>query len=209
MMQFFLTRLAINPALRTIALWMLAVSSFAFDYSAEAQKSDVIPFVDLGYGLAIHQLPGSDGGAASGVIKTAVGMQWLSFVSAQVGLWHWRKRNNTAQSRSSTETPRSNIQLDGISALWELTLQLPIASQRAKLSYGPFYRFGRHCWAAVISGLAQPWAKDGCSDIHSLGVVLPISSRMNDDLVWYIEGSDTDLEGISSRSVQIGAKLAF
>lgn len=178
----------------------------------EGEKSNnLVPYVDLGAGLGVHFLPETEEGATSRVLKTAVGVQWFSFISTQIGLWHWSGQNNaatkdTTASDSSEDAP---INFDGISAAMEVTLQLPIASEKSALSYGPYIRYGRHCWSGVLSGVIEPWSKEGCSNLHSAGVVFPTSSRLSGDTVWYLEFSHSSLKRLTTRSVQVGAKLAF
>ena len=209
--MLFLKYLLILTASMT---FMMSFDAAASDYYSSGYKNNekIVPYVDLGFGIGIHSLPDTDEGTSSRILKTSVGVQWLSFLSAQVGLLHWSNyrnggRNNNPESDDKEEG--QPLEFDGISVAWELTAQLPIGNKIRQLSHGPYYRFGRHCWTAVLSGLSQPWSKEGCSNIQSIGFVFPTSSSMNSELVWFLELSQTDLERLESRSVQISAKLPF
>lgn len=162
------------------------------------------PYVDLALGLGVHVLEDTDEGAASRLIKTAVGVQWLPFISTQVGLWHWSSEKD---ERSEEEEQQPTF--DGVSASWEILLQTPLNNQYSSISYGPYYRFGRHCWSAVMTGLVQPWSKEGCSDLQTLGFTFPSGKETENNAALYIEFSRTDLDGLSSSSLQLGARLAL
>lgn len=172
----------------------------------------LVPYADLGIGLGMHVLPDSDEGTSSRVIKAALGIQWLPFISTQFGLWHWSSLSDRPKDEPIREggTKKSDpVRFEGMSASWELTLQVPVSSQRTVLSYGPYYRIGWHCWTGVLTGLMQPWSKEGCSDLHSLGFVFPVTDRKGGDTVLYIEVSHSELDSLSTRSMQLGAKLPF
>lgn len=176
------------------------------------QDGKLVPYVELGIGLGVHVLKGADEGANSRVIKTSLGIQWLPFISTQMGLWHWSNHNNRAQETSSDEAAtdkKTPVSFEGMSASWELTLQIPISSQNTALSYGPYYRIGRHCWSGVVSGFVQPWSREGCSDLHSVGFVFPVSDQRAGKTVLFIEASHSNLDTLSTRSLQLGAKLPF
>lgn len=193
---------------------MMSFDAAARDYYSSGYKNNetIVPYVDLGFGIGVHSLPDTDEGTSSRILKTSVGVQWLSFLSAQMGLLHWSNyRNSGRNSNPGSDNKEADqpIEFDGISVAWELTVQIPVGNKSNQLSHGPYYRFGRHCWTAVLSGLAQPWTKEGCSNIQSIGFVFPTSSSMGSELVWFLELSQTNLERLQSRSVQIGAKLPF
>lgn len=173
-------------------------------YGFADNDEHLLPYVDLGLGLSVHVLEESEEGAASQLLKTAIGVQWLPYISTQVGLWHW---SNEEDKSESTEEERASF--EGLSASWEITLQTPLSNKSSAFSYGPYYRFGRHCWSAVFSGLIQPWSKEGCSDIRSVGFVFPSAAKYEADAVLYLEFSHSDFAEVSTRSMQLGAKLAF
>lgn len=175
------------------------------------QDGKLVPYVELGIGLGVHVLKGEDEGANSRVIKTSLGIQWLPFISTQMGLWHWSKHNNKSQETGSDEkaSNKTEVSFEGVSASWEITLQIPIFSDNTALSYGPYYRVGRHCWSGVGSGFVRPWSREGCSDLHSVGFVFPASDQRAGKTVLFIEASHSNLDTLSTRSVQLGAKLPF
>jgi hypothetical protein len=88
-----------------------------------------------------------------------------------------------------------------------VAVQWPIENGDSQLSSGPYYRYGRHCWSAVLTGLMQPWSKNGCSDLNTLGFSFP--SATAEKAALYIEFTRTDFDDLSSSSLQLGAKLAF
>lgn len=202
-----------NYLLLIVCCYTAGTSFSHADWEVDSRyDGKLIPYVDLGIGLGMHVLPDSDEGTSSRVIKAALGVQWLPFISTQFGLWHWSNLNNSAKDGSGTESSTDKmepVRFEGMSASWELTLQVPISSQKTVLSYGPYYRLGRHCWTGVLTGLVQPWSKEGCSDLHSLGFVFPVADRRGGDTVLYLEISHTELDQLSTKSMQIGAKLPF
>lgn len=166
-----------------------------------------VAYVDLALGLGVHVLDDSDQGAASKLIKMGVGVQWLPFLTTQAGIWSWNSQNNSKDiPEEDTEENRVGL-LNGLSASWEVALQWPIDNAGSKLSAGPYYRYGRHCWSAVLTGLLQPWSKKGCSDLNTLGFSFPVVKEKNAGV--YIEFTRTDFDDLSSNSLQLGAKLAF
>lgn len=187
---------------------------YSVDEVAGRYDGKLVPYVDLGFGLSVHVLPDADEGATSRLLKTGLGMQWLPFISTQLGLWHWSeagkgRRNDSANSsqQQASEDEQDPPTFEGLSASLEVVLQLPLQSQNTQLSYGPYYKYGRHCWSGVLSGLVQPWSKEGCSDIQSAGFTFPSSNKRSGGLVLFLEYSQSTLEDLSSRSVQMGAKL--
>lgn len=177
-----------------ITLLLLPLKSYA----------EAVTYVDLALGLSIHVLDETDEGAASEVLKTAIGVQWFPFLSTQVGVWSWSGREGDS-NKDSTEDEMASF--NGLSASWEIALQLPLEDKGTDFSLGPYYRFGRHCWSAVITGLVQPWSKEGCSQLQTLGFVFP--STVEDMAAMYIEFTRTDFDDLTSSSLQLGAKLAF
>lgn len=170
---------------------------------AELEFQPPVPYVDLALGLSVHVLEGSDQGAASQLIKTAVGVQWLPIISTQIGIWHW------ASEEESEDAEQERVSFEGISASWELTLQAPFESKNEVFHYGPYYRFGRHCWSAVLSGLVQIWSEEGCSKIQTLGFVFPSVEYIEKNAAFFIEFTRSDFEALSTSSMQLGAKLPF
>ncbi len=162
------------------------------------------PYVDLALGLGVHVLDETEEGAASQLLKTAVGVQWLPFVSTQIGVWHWSGDEDAKERDDDDEV---HPMFEGISLSWELALQVPLNNKYSSLSYGPYYRYGRHCWSAVLSGFVQPWSKEGCSDLQTLGFTFPSGAQTESNAVVYLEFSRTDFDGLSSSSLQVGARL--
>lgn len=172
-----------------------------------ATMSAPVTYVDLALGLGVHVLDDSDQGAASKLIKAGLGVQWLPFLTTQVGIWSWNSADN-AKDDPEDEADENRVgMLDSLSASWEVAVQWPIDNGRAQLSAGPYYRYGRHCWSAVLTGLLQPWSKKGCSDLNTLGFSFPMVKEKNAGV--YIEFTRTDFDDLSSSSLQLGAKLAF
>ncbi|MEH6448931.1 MAG: hypothetical protein V7765_09690 [Oleispira sp.] len=166
-----------------------------------------VTYVDLALGVGVHVIDDSDQGAASELIKTGVGIQWLPFLSTQVGIWSWSSENQSKRDPNE-DSERQNVGLfDGLSVSWEVAVQWPIENANSVLSSGPYYRYGRHCWSAVLTGLVQPWSKKGCSELNTLGFTFPTGSE--EDVGLYIEFTQTDFDDLFSSSLQLGAKLAF
>ena len=163
-----------------------------------------VSYVDLALGLGVHTLDDSDQGAASKLIKAGFGVQWFPFLSTQVGIWSW----NSEESSNKRDSEEREVGLfDGLSSSLEVSLQWPIENSGSSLSAGPYYRYGRHCWTAVLTGLLQSWSRKGCSDLNSIGFSFPVPKEQNTAV--YIEFTQTDFDDLSSRSLQLGAKLAF
>ncbi len=166
-----------------------------------------VPYVDLALGLGVHVLEGSDQGAASRVIKAGIGAQWFPFLSTQVGVWSWNSEDQSKRDPNEDSERRKVGMFDGLSASWEVAVQWPIKNSDSLLSSGPYYRYGRHCWSAVLTGVVQPWSKNGCSDLSTLGFSFPTATKENAAV--YIEFTQTSFDDLSSNSLQLGAKLAF
>jgi hypothetical protein len=176
-------------------------------YFPLTSMSAPVTYVDLALGLGVHVLDDSDQGAASKLIKAGIGVQWFPFLSTQAGIWSWNSEDQSKR-RPEDDSERKNVGLfNGLSASWEVVLQLPVENAGSKLSAGPYYRYGRHCWSAVLTGLLQPWSKKGCSDLNTLGFSFPVVKEKNAGV--YIEFTQTDFDDLSSSSLQLGAKLAF
>lgn len=162
-----------------------------------------VVYADLALGLSVHVLENSDEGAVSELIKTGIGIQLFPYLSTQLGIWSW-----SSEDQSKRESDEYDVgYFDGLSASWEVALQWPIANKGGLLSAGPYYRYGRHCWSAVLSGLVQPWSKKGCSGLNTVGFAFPNGENENAGL--YVEFTRTDFDDLSSSSLQLGAKLAF
>lgn len=172
---------------------------------AEVDLQAPVPYVDFALGLSVHVLEESDQGAASQLLKTAVGIQWLPMISTQVGVWHWS--GNEESNEEEEENEKANF--EGISASWEVVLQMPFESKNDVFNYGPYYRLGRHCWSAVLTGLVQVWSKEGCSKIQTLGFVFPSVQYEDENAALYIEFTRSDFDDLSTSSMQLGAKLPF
>jgi hypothetical protein len=166
-----------------------------------------VTYVDLTLGLGVHVLEESGEGAASKLIKAGMGVQWFPFFSTQLGVWSW---NSEAQSDRASEADSEQDKVglfDGLSASWEVVLQWPIDNKGSLLSAGPYYRYGQHCWSAVLTGLVEPWSKKGCSELNTVGFSFPTEKSENEGV--YIEFTRTGFDDLSSSSLQLGAKLAF
>lgn len=188
--------------------WLLLVSgmnlTLPLQGNCELDDDALIPYVDLALGLSVHVLADSDEGAASQLIKTAIGVQWLPFISTQVGLWHW-----ASEEDSTAEDEEERASFDGLSASWELALQVPFNNGQSRFAYGPYYRFGRHCWSAVFTGLVEPWSKEGCSDLQTIGFLFPAQQSYEEGAILYLEFSRSHFAEVSTNSIQLGAKLAL
>lgn len=166
-----------------------------------------VTYVDLALGLGVHVLDDTDQGAASKLIKAGMGVQWFPFLSTQVGIWSWNSEDpSKRESEENFEQKKLGV-FDGLSSSLEVALQWPIENAGALLSAGPYYRYGRHCWSAVLTGLLQPWSRKGCSDLNTLGFSFPVPKEKNAGV--YIEFTQTEFDDLSSRSLQLGVKLAF
>ena len=203
-----------------VASWLSIASASAQDNSAGSYFSP-IPYVDLALGMGIHKLDRSDSssvdsdekysvedqGAVSRLIKLGLGVQWFPSLSTQVGIWTW---NSSEQSKRVPDENSDDNRVglfDGLSSSMEVALQWPVDNPGSELSAGPYYRYGRHCWWAVLTGLLRPWSKEGCSNLNSIGYTFPLHSEETSAV--YVEFTRTDFDDLSSNSLQFGAKLAF
>lgn len=179
---------------------------FAHGVSAQTDSQGPLPYVDFALGLSIHVLDEDEQGAASQLIKSAVGIQWLPIISTQIGIWHW---SGNEYSNEEKDEEKDEANFEGISVSWELVLQAPFENNNNLFNYGPYYRLGSHCWSAVFNGLDQPWSKEGCSKIQTLGFVFPSVQYKNENTALYIEFTRSNFDDLSTNSMQLGAKLAF
>ncbi|MGK0247711.1 MAG: hypothetical protein ACI910_000438 [Oleispira sp.] len=178
-----------------------------FLYCPMAALSAPVTYIDLALGLGVHVLGESDEGAASKLIKAGMGVQWFPFLSTQLGVWSWSSKAQSDRA-SEDDSEQDTIALfDGLSASWEVVLQWPIDNTGSPLSAGPYYRYGQHCWSAVLTGLVEPWSKKGCSELNTVGFSFPMAKATNEGA--YIEYTRTRFDDLSSSSLQLGVKLAF
>jgi hypothetical protein len=206
-----------------LVVYLSAIASASAGANAGAEKISArsyfspVPYVDLALGMGIHKLDRSDNssenyeeedqGAVSRLIKLGLGVQWFPFLSTQVGIWTW---NSDQQSKRMPEDDAEYQRVglfDGVSSSMEIALQWPVDNPGSKLTAGPYYRYGRHCWSAVLTGLLRPWSKEGCSNLNSMGYTFPLHSEETSAV--YVEFTRTDFDDLSSNSLQFGAKLAF
>jgi hypothetical protein len=177
-----------------ITLWMLP----------SASHSEVVPFGDLSLGLGVQTLSDSDEGAVGYVSKAGVGLQLLPFISVQASLWAWGSNNNQS-TESSEDDETDNMSFESLGVSWEATLQLPFPNPKSDFRSGPYYRFGKQCWSAVLSGVLQPWSGRGCNDLHAIGLVFPSTRKTRAAL--YIEALQTNFDNLESDSIQVGVKI--
>lgn len=160
-------------------------------------------FVEGSVGLGIQTLQDTkdseNNSVASKVLKLGVGMQLLPVVSTNLALYSW----GVVQDNQREDT----LQFDGISAGWEVTAHLPLSND--DLPVGPYLRYGGHCWAATIVGLATPWAKSGCSDLTAVGISFSSDSRRHGQATAYFEFSRTRFDDVTSGSLVFGIKNSF
>ena len=194
--------------LRCHLLWLLLV----FGALPLTSYSEVIPFADFSLGLSVQTLDSSyeddeednDDGTVSYVAKAGIGLQLSSFMSVQTSLWGWS--SNTDKSRdSSDDDDTSNLTFEGLSVSLEATLQLPFSNEHSDFHSGPYYRFAKQCWSAVLSGLVKPWSGRGCNDLHAVGIIFPSTHRTR--AAFYIEVVQTEFDELQSDAVQIGVKV--
>lgn len=183
---------------------VMLVIAFSLPLSVRAEP---VPYTDLALGLGIHTLEASDDGAASKLIKAGMGVQWFSFLSTQLGVWSWNTEDQGENKQEKDDEKRNAGSFNGLSGSLEVTLIWPIENNEGLISAGPYYRYGRHCWSAVLSGLVEPWSKKGCSGLNTLGFSFPSGKEKHAGL--YVELSQTDFDDLFSRSLQLGVKLAF
>lgn len=186
---------------------LLFISSpfcFAGDINDTSQESS-LTYIDVGAGLSTHVVDETDQGAVSGLLKVSVGAQWYSFISTQIGLWYWGNNDND----SDVDRPRERTKFESISASLEVTLQLPLGDKGGFFRSGPYYRYGRHCWSAVLLGLVEPWYKEGCSELHSVGYSFPMSNSRHPYTSFYLEATQSNFDNVSTKSIQLGTKLPF
>lgn len=214
-------RLKINTFI--LAVYLLGVAGVSAGEISEGFVFSPVTYVDLAIGMGIHKLDGSDSGigsdsspdvsekeeqgAVSRLIKLGMGVQWFPFLSTQIGIWTWNSNEQSERmSEENSEYHRVGL-FDGVSSSMEVALQWPVDNPGTELSAGPYYRYGRHCWSAVLTGLLRPWSKEGCSNLNTIGYTFPIYSEESSGV--YVEYTRTNFDDLSSNSLQIGAKLAF
>lgn len=157
-------------------------------------------YIEGAIGLGVQSLQDEeDTTAASRVLKLGSGIQLLPFLSGGVVLHSWGVVKDD-QSEDS-------INFDGLSAGWELVAHLPLSL--TGLPSGPYFRYGGHCWSATITGLAQPWAKSGCSDLSAVGLAFSSDSRREGQASFYVEFSRTRFDDVTSGSVIAGIRNRY
>ena len=194
-------------------------NDFLDDELDSAYSGNLVSFIDAGIGLSTHQVDESERGALGGLLKVSAGVQWYSFISAQVGLWYWgannsdadrnRKQDSQLNSEQDRELDTERTRFESISASVEITLQLPLSNQNTTFQYGPYYRVGQHCWSAVLTGLTNPWQEEGCSAIHSVGFLFPLTNYNKEFNAFYLEATQSNFDAVSTKSIQLGAKVPF
>lgn len=169
--------------------------------------AETVPFGEFSLGIGVQSIEDSDGeshGAVSQLTKVGVGVEVLPMLSLNGGVWVWEARESSSDEGDQDE---QRIEFNGVSLGWDATLKLPFPLEHSSLSGGPYVRFGRHCWSAVVDGLVKPWAKQGCSVIRSLGVVLPTLNEQG--AVVYFEFTDTDFDTVESDTLQVGVLVPY
>lgn len=174
-----------------------------------ARPNNLVSYIDAGVGLSTHHIEESEKAALSGLLKVSAGVQWYSFISAQVGLSYWGANNRDNDSDVEGATTQERTRFESISASVEITFQLPLSNQNTTFQYGPYYRIGHHCWSATLTGLSDPWQEEGCSALHSVGFLFPLPNYSREFNAFYLEATQSDFGAISTKSIQIGAKVPF
>lgn len=152
----------------------------------------------LGFSLQQFKDDEADGEERDSMLTNVVyangAVEWLPGVSTGVGFWLW---GNGDRNENATVA-----EFDGVSASWDITLRLPLAQGQ-----GPYVRYGRHCWAAAVSGLLDPWSEDGCSMMKGGGFNFVIQDRSR--TVLYVEYIATDFREIETDSLIAGVRGWF
>lgn len=172
--------------------------------SVHAMSWQPAPYAGLSAGISWQQFPDANTAEENDTVTTealyaAGGIEWLPGISTGLTAYLWGDRNVNQSSEV--------LQFDGISAGWDVTLRLPLEILGLNQGSGPYWRSGRHCWAASATGALDPWAEKGCSDIDAWGINFPLPDQT--DLVIFVEYSETDFRDIESRSVLAGVQARF
>ena len=180
---------------------LLLISLLGLQLTAQAETS---LYMEGAFGLGVQSLENEDDSdeadsTASKVLKLGAGVQLLPFLSGGLAMYSW----GIAQDNNKEDA----INFEGLSAGWELIAHLPFSLEG--LPPGPYIRYGGHCWAATITGLAQPWAKDGCSDLAAIGFAFSSSGRRPGNASAYVEFSRTHFDDVTSGSIIAGIRNRF
>ena len=169
-------------------------------FAGQAALAEPAVYMEGAIGLGVQSLHDEeDNAAASRVLKLGSGVQLLPFLSGGVVLYSW----GVVKDNKSEDS----INFDGLSAGWELVAHLPLSLKG--LPTGPYFRYGGHCWSATITGLAQPWAKSGCSDLSAIGLAFSSDSRREGQASFYVEFSRTRFDEVTSGSLIAGIRNRF
>lgn len=177
---------------------LLATSWLMF--ASVVSHADIPVFAEAAIGLGIQTLHNEDDdAAASKVVKVGAGVQLLPVISTSLVAYSW----GVVQDNQREDA----VQFDGISIGWEVVAHIPFSA--ADIPLGPYARTGGHCWAATVTGLAQPWAKNGCSDLFAAGVSFGTNHKRRGQGALYVEFSRTRFEEVTSGSIIAGIKTRF
>lgn len=162
------------------------------------------PYAGLAAGVSRQEIPAADNdGVAEKILTENLyaqgGVEWLPGISTGLAVYLWGDRN--VNNRSDV------LQFDGISAGWDATLRLPLEVLGLNPGSGPYWRYGRHCWAASATGTFDPWSQKGCSAMETWGINFPLPPYP--ELVIFLEYSQTGFRDIDSRSVLAGVQARF
>lgn len=184
----------------TQQLTVLLASFLGLSLNTPASNAEISTFAEAAIGLGVQSLHDEeDRAAASKVVKLAGGVQLLPILSTSVVAYSW----GVVQDDQREDA----VQFDGISIGWEVVAHVPLSS--ANIPLGPYVRLGGHCWAATVSGLAQPWAKNGCSDLTAAGISFSTNRKRRGEGALYFEFSKTRFDEVTSGSIIAGVKTSF
>ncbi|WP_189386738.1 outer membrane beta-barrel protein [Bacterioplanes sanyensis] len=159
---------------------------------------------DIAVGLGVQTIDRSqqedeDRSALTDVAKAGGGVQITPFFSVGAALWLYGQGSKAGEDVA---------QFDGVSAGVEATAYLPLNVWLGDANgpvVGPYVRYGHHCWAASVVGIAKPWDDDGCSPLVAAGFSFRTARRA----ALYAEYSRTEFDEITSGSIIAGLKTRF
>ncbi|MFC3678868.1 hypothetical protein [Bacterioplanoides pacificum] len=166
--------------------------------------AEIHPYGGIALGLGIQKIGGAeDKATVSQLLKAESGVQLTSFLTTSVNIYGWRAASNDTNNDDENQP----VRFEGISGGWDMELKLPLGS--GVTPAGPYLRYGGHCWAASMTGLAQPWSKSGCSDLSAVGFTMPGDHRRLGRGTFYFEFSHTRFDDVTSRSINAGIRSLF
>ncbi len=139
-------------------------------------------FFDMGIGQTFFHIPeqdtnrlfaddDTDGTWPARSLRLGGGLTIGNVVSVGTTFWLWGDSDllddeEEEESDSTSERSNPNPELWGSGADVFARVGIPFKASGS----GPYFEYGRLCWAARITNLADPWKRNGCTARRGFGI---------------------------------------